>query len=137
MFGIPKMFGGGDKEPVKASVPEHYSDADRPKTGVEATGVTQDTATVQETQRAPEQRYTDIKAGIEAIMFTDNGPGFSVQDMLGRQDFFAEKLVENKVLSPQDIGFEGIMEDIVKAAREVSLEGINNVGRAKNWKQSA
>lgn len=86
-------------------------------------------------QRTPEQRYADIKAGIKAMM--NEGTGFSFQDMLGRQDFFVEKLIEKKILSLRDIGIPGIMGDIVKAAREVSLEGIANVGRSKNWKKSA
>ncbi len=101
--------------------------------GITAKDVVPEIATPQEPVRAEGERFGRIKAGIEKIM--EDGPGFSVQDMLGRQDFFAEKLVENKILSPQDIGFPGIMNEIVEAAREVSKGGVESVGRDPNWKK--
>lgn len=101
--------------------------------GITAKDAVPEIATPQEPIKNEGERFGRIKAGIEKIM--EDGPGFSTQDMLGRQDFFAEKLVEEKILSPQDIGFPGIVHEIVKAVREVSKKGLENVGRDPNWKK--
>ncbi|GMU73959.1 MAG: hypothetical protein AMXMBFR44_1580 [Candidatus Campbellbacteria bacterium] len=108
---------------------------DKGEKGRTAEGVTGDISTPQEKMSGEEERFAGIKEGIEAIMA--EGPGFSYNDMLGRQDFFAEKLVERGVLTEKDLQFAGITEHIKKAAREVAAEGIENVGRDENWKKTA
>lgn len=131
--GFKHMFGGDESKeaetPVKPA--HHYDDADRFTTGRTAEGVTDDISTVQESGAI---RFDRIKVGIAEVL---TEAGIPPQDALGRQDFFAEKLVEKNILSAEDIRFPGILEEIVKAAREVSLEGIQNVGRSKNWEKRA
>ncbi len=112
MFGMEKLFGY-NKEAGSAS-PEASK-----ATGREAMGVSDDISTPEAMERG--DRHMRIKEGIKHIVAEENIPH---EDMLGRQEFFAEHLKANGVLTEEDLHFHGMMDEISAIAREVAREGI-------------